>query len=62
MMIGFGIPISFVTLAFGIVFLFSLIFYTDMNTISTTDIKSENPALVQKKFIRFCFPSLLLIC
>jgi hypothetical protein len=54
MMIGFGIPISFITLAFWyyVSFLLSV-----MNTISTIDSKSDNAALAQT--IRFCFLSLL---
>jgi hypothetical protein len=54
MMIGFGIPISFVTLAF-LVFCVSFSFFTDMNTISTTDIKSENPALFKKTIYSVLF-------
>jgi FSR family fosmidomycin resistance protein-like MFS transporter len=55
MMIGFGIPISFITLAFGTLCFVFFNFYPVMNTISTIDSKSDNAALAQKTLYSVLF-------
>jgi hypothetical protein len=55
MMIGFGIPISFITLAFGTLCFVFFNFLSVMNTISTIDSKSDNAALAQKTLYSVLF-------